>query len=143
MINGLNLFYREAGHAEAPTLLLLHGYPTPSHMFRNLIPRLSEKLHIVAPDLPGYGFSDAPSNQEFSYTFGNLTHTIQGFIDQLGMKRFAIYIFDYGAPVGLRLATANPEKIIGIISQNGNAYEQGLSEEWFSCGIPVSFSCDR
>lgn len=129
-VSGLDLFYREAGAPEAPTILLLHGYPTSSHMFRNLIPILSKQYHVIAPDLPGFGYSDAPGNQEFNYTFDNLANTMQAFIDELGMKRFAIYIFDYGAPVGLRLAMANPEKITGIISQNGNAYEEGLSEEW-------------
>ena len=129
-VNDLNIFYREAGAPDAPTLLLLHGYPTSSHMFRNLIPTLSKQYHVIAPDLPGFGYSDAPETQEFSYTFDNLANTMQAFIDQLGMKRFAIYVFDYGAPVGLRLAMANPEKITGIISQNGNAYEEGLSKEW-------------
>lgn len=129
-VSGLDLFYREAGAPEAPTILLLHGYPTSSHMFRNLIPILSKQYHVIAPDLPGFGYSDAPGNQDFNYTFDNLANTMQAFIDELGMKRFAIYIFDYGAPVGLRLAMANPEKITGIISQNGNAYEEGLSEEW-------------
>ncbi|WP_250255369.1 alpha/beta hydrolase [Chryseobacterium sp. Marseille-Q3244] len=129
-INGLNLFYREAGPSDAPTILLLHGYPTSSHMFRNLIPILSTKYHVIAPDLPGFGYSDAPDHQQFSYTFDNLANTMQAFVDKLGMKRFAVYIFDYGAPVGLRLAMNNPEKITGIISQNGNAYEEGLSKEW-------------
>jgi pimeloyl-ACP methyl ester carboxylesterase len=129
-VNDLNIFYREAGKADAPTILLLHGYPTSSHMFRNLIPILKEKYHVIAPDLPGFGYSDAPDHQSFNYTFDNLAGTVQQFIDQLGLKRFAIYIFDYGAPVGLRIALANPEKITGIISQNGNAYEEGLSDEW-------------
>lgn len=129
-VNGLNVFYREAGAPDAPTILLLHGYPTSSHMFRNLIPVLSKQYHVIAPDLPGFGYSDAPGNQEFKYTFDNLAATMQTFIDQFDLKRFAIYIFDYGAPVGLRLAMANPEKITGIISQNGNAYEEGLSNEW-------------
>ena len=129
-VKGLNLFYREAGQAGSATILLLHGYPTSSHMFRNLIPILSKEYHIIAPDLPGFGYSDAPDNKTFTYTFDNLANTMQAFIDQLGLKRFAIYIFDYGAPVGLRLAMANPEKITGIISQNGNAYEEGLSKEW-------------
>lgn len=129
-VNGLNLFYREAGDPDEKTILLLHGYPTSSHMFRNLIPILSEQYHVIAPDLPGFGFSDAPDHQSFSYTFDNLATTMQGFIDQLSMKRFAIYVFDYGAPVGFRLAVANPERITGIISQNGNAYEEGLSKEW-------------
>lgn len=129
-VNDLNLFYREAGPVNAPTILLLHGYPTSSHMFRNLIPILSKKYHVIAPDLPGFGYSDAPDHKQFSYTFDNLSKTIQTFVDQLKMKRFAIYIFDYGAPVGLRLAMNNPEKITGIVSQNGNAYEEGLSNEW-------------
>jgi len=129
-VNGLNLFYREAGPKDAPTILLLHGYPTSSHMFRNLIPILSKKYHVIAPDLPGFGYSDAPDHDKFQYTFDNLAGTVQAFIDKLDMKRFAVYIFDYGAPVGLRLAMANPEKITGIITQNGNAYEEGLSNEW-------------
>jgi pimeloyl-ACP methyl ester carboxylesterase len=128
--NGLNIFYREAGPKDAPTILLLHGYPTSSHMFRNLIPILSTKYHVLAPDLPGFGYSDAPDHTQFQYTFDNLANTMQSFIDELGLKRFAIYIFDYGAPTGLRLAVANPEKITGIISQNGNAYEEGLSTGW-------------
>jgi pimeloyl-ACP methyl ester carboxylesterase len=129
-VEDLNIFYREAGSTDAPVVLLLHGYPTSSHMFRNLIPILSEKYHVIAPDLPGFGFTDAPNYKEFTYTFDNLTKYIQGFIDQLGLKRFAIYVFDYGAPVGYRLAVANPEKITGIISQNGNAYIEGLSDGW-------------
>ncbi|GAA4320092.1 alpha/beta fold hydrolase [Mucilaginibacter gynuensis] len=128
--NGLNIFYREAGKAGAPTILLLHGYPTSSHMFRNLIPILSTKYHVLAPDLPGFGFSDAPDHTQFQYTFDNFAKTMQAFIDAKGLKRFAIYVFDYGAPTGYRLALANPEKITGIISQNGNAYEEGLSTGW-------------
>lgn len=129
-VEGIEIFYRESGPAGAPTILLLHGFPTSSHMYRNLIPLLNEKYHVIAPDLPGFGYSDAPQNTEFTYTFDNLTKYIQGLIDQLGLKRFAIQVFDYGAPVGYRLAVANPEKITGIISQNGNAYEEGLSEGW-------------
>lgn len=128
--NGLNIFYREAGPAGAPTILLLHGYPTSSHMFRNLIPMLSSKYHVIAPDLPGYGYSDTPDRTKFAYTFENLTKTMQSFVDGLGLKRFAIYVFDYGAPTGYRLALANPEKITGIISQNGNAYAEGLGKVW-------------
>ncbi|MBB5638770.1 pimeloyl-ACP methyl ester carboxylesterase [Pedobacter cryoconitis] len=128
--NGLNIFYREAGPKDAPVVLLLHGYPTSSFMFRNLIPVLSEKYHVIAPDLPGFGYSDAPPQDQFEYTFDNLTKTMQSFIDELALKRFAVYVFDYGAPVGFRLMLANPEKITGIISQNGNAYEQGLSTGW-------------
>jgi len=125
-VNGLNIFYREAGPKDAPVILLMHGYPTSSFMFRNLIPMLSKKYRVIAPDIPGFGFSDAPAREKYAYTFDNIANTMQGFIDALGLKRFAIYIFDYGAPVGLRLAIHNPEKITGIISQNGNAYEQGL-----------------
>ena len=125
--DGLNIFYREAGPADAPTVLLLHGYPTSSHMFRNLIPLLIPNYHVIAPDMPGFGLSDLPSREQYRYTFDNLAKTMQAFIDTLGLKRFAIYVFDYGAPVGYRLAMANPEKINGIISQNGNAYEEGLS----------------
>lgn len=125
-VEGLNIFYREVGPADAPIILLMHGYPTSSFMFRNLIPILSEKYHVIAPDMPGFGFSDAPARGNYAYTFDNIASTMQGFIDTLALKRFAIYVFDYGAPVGLRLAVHNPEKITGIISQNGNAYEQGL-----------------
>ena len=125
-VNGLNIFYTEAGPADAPVILLMHGYPTSSFMFRNLIPILSPKYHVIAPDLPGFGFSDFPARDKYSYTFDNLATTMQGFIDTLGLKHFAIYIFDYGAPVGLRLAIHNPEKITAIITQNGNAYEEGL-----------------
>jgi pimeloyl-ACP methyl ester carboxylesterase len=129
-VNGLNIFYREAGRQGAPVVLLLHGYPTSSHMFRNLIPALAENYHVIAPDLPGFGFTDKPDHESFTYTFDNLATHIQGFIEQLNLTRFAIYVFDYGAPVGFRLAVANPEKITGIITQNGNAYLEGLSEGW-------------
>jgi pimeloyl-ACP methyl ester carboxylesterase len=129
-VNGLNIFYRESGAKDAPVVLLLHGYPTSSHMFRNLIPILAENYHVIAPDLPGFGYSGKPDHKDFSYTFDNLAKQIQGFIDQLDLKRFAIYVFDYGAPVGYRIAVANPEKITGIITQNGNAYTEGLSEGW-------------
>src|ERR1700743_3507489 len=128
--DGVKIFYREAGPKDAPVVLLLHGYPTSSHMFRNLIPMLSGKYHVIAPDLPGFGYSDAPARSEYNYTFDNLAKSMQAFIDEMGLKRFAVYIFDYGAPVGLRLAMANPEKIAGIITQNGNAYEEGLSTGW-------------
>jgi len=129
-INGVNIFYRESGPKDAPTILLLHGFPTSSHMYRNLIPILNKEFHVIAPDLVGFGFSDAPHHTSFQYTFDNLTKYIQGLIDQLSLKKFAIQVFDYGAPVGYRLAVANPEKITGIISQNGNAYEEGLSDGW-------------
>lgn len=129
-IDGLSIFYRESGPATAPTILLLHGYPTSSHMYRNLIPMLSEQYHVIAPDLPGFGYSDAPAHTTFNYTFDNLTKYIQGFIDKLKLNRFAVQVFDYGAPVGYRIAMANPERITGIITQNGNAYEDGLSDSW-------------
>jgi len=129
-IDGNQVFYREAGSKTNPTLLLLHGFPTSSHMFRNLIPALAATYHVVAPDLPGFGFSDAPNRATFRYTFENLAKVIGRFTEVVGLDRFAIYIFDYGAPVGLRLALAHPEKITAIISQNGNAYEEGLSEGW-------------
>jgi len=127
-VQGSRIFYREAGPSDAPTLLLLHGFPTSSHMFRNLIPALADKYHVVAPDLPGFGFTE-PS-KSFIFNFENLAKAIGAFTEALGLERFAIYIFDYGAPVGLRLALAHPEKITAIISQNGNAYEEGLSEGW-------------
>ena len=129
-VYGLNIFYRESGPADAPTIILLHGYPTSSHMYRNLIPLLNRDYHVIAPDLIGFGFSDAPHYKEFNYTFDNLTKYVQGLIDQLRLTRFILQVFDYGAPVGYRLAAANPEKVMGIISQNGNAYTEGLSEGW-------------
>jgi pimeloyl-ACP methyl ester carboxylesterase len=129
-VDGLNVFYRESGPKDAPSVLLLHGFPTSSHMYRDLIPLLNQEFHVIAPDLVGFGFSDAPDHTTFRYTFDNLKRVVQGLVDQLGLKKFAIQVFDYGAPVGFRLALANPEKITGIISQNGNAYEEGLSGGW-------------
>jgi pimeloyl-ACP methyl ester carboxylesterase len=128
--DGKKIFYREAGARSAPTILLLHGFPTSSHMFRNLIPALAKHYHVVAPDLPGFGFSITPDRKTVHYNFENLAKVIGKFIETIGLERFAIYIFDYGAPVGLRLALAHPERITAIISQNGNAYEEGLSEGW-------------
>ena len=129
-VDGLNIFYREAGPTNAPTILLLHGFPTSSHMFRNLIPALADRYHVVAPDLPGFGFSDTPDRKQFGYSFKRLAEVIARFTEVIGLERFAIYVFDYGAPVGLRLALAHPERITAIISQNGNAYEEGLSQGW-------------
>jgi len=130
IVDAKKIFYREAGPATAPTILLLHGFPTSSHMFRNLIPALADSYHLVAPDLPGFGFSDAPDRKRFRYTFENLAKVIDGFTQAIGLQRFAIYVFDYGAPVGLRLALTHPERVTAIISQNGNAYEEGLSDGW-------------
>lgn len=129
-VDGLNIFYREAGASSAPAILLLHGFPTSSHMFRDLIPLLAPHFRVIAPDLPGFGFSDAPSTSRFTYTFERLADVIERFTERLGLNRYAMYIFDYGAPVGLRLALRHPERITAIVSQNGNAYEDGLSEGW-------------
>jgi pimeloyl-ACP methyl ester carboxylesterase len=129
-IDGLSIFYREAGPKDAPAVMLLHGFPTSSHMYRNLIPLLSDRYRLVAPDLPGFGFSDAPDHTQFAYTFDHLTEIIDRFTMAVGLDRYALYVFDYGAPIGFRLANAHPERITALISQNGNAYEEGLSEGW-------------
>ena len=129
-VDGINIFYREAGSKDAPAILLLHGFPSASHMFRDLIPLLADRFHIVAPDLPGFGQSDMPDRDKFSYTFDNIARVIDRFTELVGLTRFAIYVFDYGAPTGFRLATWHPERITAVISQNGNAYEEGLSEGW-------------
>lgn len=130
VVDGNRIFYREAGPAAAPNILLLHGFPTSSHMFRNLIPALADSYHVVAPDLPGFGFSDSPDRKKFRYTFDNLAKAIGAFTETIGLQHFAMYVFDYGAPVGLRLALAHAERVTAIVSQNGNAYEEGLSEGW-------------
>lgn len=129
-VDGNKIFYREAGAPAAPAILLLHGFPASSHMFRNLIPALAERYRVIAPDLPGFGFSDAPDRKQFGYSFENLARVIDRFTEEIGLNRYAIYVFDYGAPVGLRLALAHPERITALISQNGNAYEEGLSQGW-------------
>ncbi len=129
-VDGLKIFYREAGPKDAPTIVLLHGFPSSSHMFRNLIPALSDKYHVVAPDYPGYGYSDAPSPEQYSYTFDHLADTVDHFLDQKGITKYSIYVQDYGSPVGFRLATRHPERIQAIISQNGNAYDEGLAPFW-------------
>jgi pimeloyl-ACP methyl ester carboxylesterase len=129
-VDGLPIFSREAGAAAAPHLLLLHGFPSASHMFRDLIPFLADRYHVIAPDLPGFGQSSMPPRSEFSYTFDNLAGVIDRFTAVVGLDRFAVYVFDYGAPVGFRLAMRHPERITAIVSQNGNAYEEGLSDGW-------------
>jgi len=127
---GHRVFYREAGEPESPTLLLLHGFPTASHMFRDLIPPLADRYHIVAPDLPGFGNTVSPPRGQFDYTFDNLARVIGGFVEAIGLRRYTLYVFDYGAPVGYRLAMAHPQRVTAIVSQNGNAYEEGLSDGW-------------
>jgi pimeloyl-ACP methyl ester carboxylesterase len=129
-VDGLDVFYREAGPSEAPNLLLLHGFPTASHMFRDLIPRLCDRFHIVAPDLPGFGRTAMPSRDKFTYTFDNIARVVGRFTEVVSLNQFAIYVFDYGAPTGFRIALSHPERITAIISQNGNAYEEGLSAGW-------------
>src|SRR5690242_1335431 len=129
-VDGFKVFYREAGPKDAPTILLLHGFPTASHMFRDLIPHLADRFRLVAPDLPGFGQSDMPARGVFTYTFDNIANVIDRFTEVIGLRRFGIYVFDYGAPVGFRLAVRHPERVTAIISQNGNAYEEGLSDGW-------------
>jgi pimeloyl-ACP methyl ester carboxylesterase len=131
-VEGFNIFYREAGPTDARTLLLLHGFPSASHMFRDLIPLLADRFHVIAPDLPGFGQSDMPERDKFTYTFDNIARTIARFTEVIGRDRFAIYVFDYGAPTGFRLAIRHPERVTAIISQNGNAYQEGLSDGWKS-----------
>lgn len=130
--NGIEVFYRHAGPADAPVLLLLHGFPSSSHQFRNVIPLLSTHYKVIAPDLPGYGFTTIPDDLDYKYTFANLTDTIDAFLVGLAIKQFAMYIFDYGAPVGLRLALKHPEAVTAIITQNGNAYEEGFGAEFWA-----------
>jgi len=128
--DGVEVFYRCAGDAKAPVVLLLHGFPTSSFMFRELIPHLANDYRVIAPDLPGFGFTEVPPERQYSYTFGQLASTIDAFTDALNIDRYAIYVFDYGAPTGFRLAMAHPERVTAIVSQNGNAYEDGLGEAW-------------
>jgi pimeloyl-ACP methyl ester carboxylesterase len=129
-INGLEIFYREAGPEGAPTILLLHGFPTSSHMFRNLIPALADRFHVVAPDYPGFGASSMPAADEFDYTFDGLTDVVEAFTEELGLGSYSLYLMDYGAPIGFRLATRHPERVRALIVQNGNAYDEGLREFW-------------
>lgn len=129
-IDGLDIFYREAGSRDNPTILLLHGFPTSSHMFRNLIPALANKFHLVAPDYPGYGNSSMPTVNEFDYTFDRLAEIVEKFIAAINLKKYSLYVMDYGAPIGYRIAAKYPERVQSLIVQNGNAYEEGLREFW-------------
>jgi pimeloyl-ACP methyl ester carboxylesterase len=128
--DGISIFYREAGSADRPVVLLLHGFPTSSFQFRELIPRLADKYRVIAPDLPGFGFTEVPAERNYTYTFDSLAKSIEAFTDALALQRYALYIFDFGAPTGLRLAVSRPERVTAIFSQNGNAYEEGLGETW-------------
>jgi pimeloyl-ACP methyl ester carboxylesterase len=128
--DGVKVFYRAAGDPSAPVVLLLHGFPTSSFMFRELIPRLANRFRVIAPDLPGFGFTEVPEQRRYTYSFDALARTIDAFTGALGLNRYAIYVFDYGAPTGLRLAMAHPERVSAIVSQNGNAYEEGLGDAW-------------
>ena len=130
-IEGLDVFYREAGDPNNPTILLLHGFPTSSHMFRDLIPQLSDEYHLIAPDYPGYGHSSMPSIDEFEYSFDNMANIVDQFIDKVGLKSYSLYLMDYGAPIGFRIATKNPERIEGLIIQNGNAYDEGIDNNFW------------
>ena len=134
-IDGVNIFYREAGPADAPVVLLLHGFPTSSHMFRNLIPALADRYHVIAPDYPGFGQSDMPDRATFAYTFDRFAELVDGLLDQLGVTRYAMYVMDYGAPVGWRLALKHTERVTGLIVQNGNAYDEGLKDSESDQGL--------
>jgi pimeloyl-ACP methyl ester carboxylesterase len=128
--DGVQVFYREAGNPQAPVVLLLHGFPTSSFMYRELIPRLADRYRVIAPDLPGFGFTEVPEKRNYKYTFENLAATIAAFTEAIKIDRYALYVFDYGAPTGFRLAMAHPERVTAIVSQNGNAYEEGLGDAW-------------
>lgn len=130
-VEGLEIFYRDAGPRDAPVLLLLHGFPTSSQMFRNLIPLLADQFRIIAPDYPGYGQSESPDRTKFAYTFENYTSIVDGLVQQLGITRYAMYVMDYGAPVGFRLAVRHPERVTGFVVQNGNAYEEGFGHPFW------------
>ena len=132
-VKGINIFYREAGDVNKPTILLLHGYPTSSHMFRNLITDLSVQYHVLAPDYPGFGRSDQPSMEDFEYSFDNMANIVEGFLKELEVQKYSIYLMDYGAPIGFRIAAKYPERVESLIIQNGNAYDEGLKDFW----IPI------
>ena len=129
-VNGVEIFYRESGDASNPAMVLFHGFPSASHMFRDLIPMLEDKFHLIAPDYPGFGQSESPAREVFSYTFNHISEIMDAFLDTLGISKFYMYVFDYGAPIGFRIAVKHPHKILGIISQNGNVYEEGLGKKW-------------
>jgi pimeloyl-ACP methyl ester carboxylesterase len=128
--DGITVFYREAGPSDAPVVFLLHGFPASSFQYRELIPRLADRYRVIAPDLPGFGFTEVPEKRDYKYTFDALAGTILAFTDALHLRRYALYVFDYGAPTGFRLAMARPERVTAIVSQNGNAYEEGLGDAW-------------
>lgn len=129
-VDGVRIFYREAGQRGLPTLLLLHGFPTSSYQFRHLLPLLAEHFHVIAPDFPGFGFTQVPVERSYVYSFERIAGTLAAFTEELGLQRYALYLFDYGAPIGLRLALLQPQRIVGLVSQNANAYEEGLSDAW-------------
>jgi pimeloyl-ACP methyl ester carboxylesterase len=131
-VEGVEIFYREAGEKGAPVVVLLHGFPSSSHMYRNLIPALADHYHVIAPDLPGFGLSAMPSSSEFEYSFATFSYVIAGLLEQLGAERYALYVMDYGAPTGFRLAVAHPDRVTALIVQNGNAYEDGMGDFWGS-----------
>lgn len=129
-VNGVNIFYRECGSTEKPTMVLFHGFPSASHMFRDLMPMLEDKFHLIAPDYPGFGQSDSPARDAFAYTFDRLAEVMDAFLDKLQINNFYMYVFDYGAPIGFRIAVKHPDRILGIVSQNGNVYQEGLGKKW-------------
>lgn len=129
-VDSINIFYRESGRSDKPTLVLFHGFPSASHMFRDLMPMLAENFHMIAPDYPGFGQSDSPDRTEFAYTFDHIADIMDDFLKQIGVEQFYMYVFDYGAPIGFRIAARHPERVLGIISQNGNIYQEGLGKKW-------------
>ena len=129
-VGGLSIFFRECGDPSRPAMVLFHGFPSASHMFRDLMPMLKDRFHLIAPDYPGFGQSESPSRDQFEYIFDHLAEVMDGFLDKLGIDRFYMYVFDYGAPIGFRIAVKHPERILGIVSQNGNVYEEGLGKKW-------------
>ena len=129
-VNGIQVFYRECGSTDKPVMVLFHGFPSASHMFRDLMPMLEDRFHLIAPDYPGFGQSESPDRDQFEYTFDHLADVMDAFLEKLGINRFYMYVFDYGAPIGVRIAVKHPERILGIVSQNGNVYEEGLGKKW-------------